>query len=199
MGQAILDLSKVLMYEFHYGKMLPLFHDSLKLLFTDTDSLLYHIKTPNLTTHMTEIHDELDTSNYPADHELYTMKNKKVVGKFKDECAGEKLDAFCGLRAKMYCIKKKNRDSKRAKGVSKATIKTLMFDDYLHALREGASIRKRGRKISSYYHQVVTEAVNKIALSAYDDKRYILDDGISTLAYGHKLIPKLKLSHCKVR
>ena len=193
-GQAVLDLSKVLMYQFHYEKMLPLFGvKSLKLMFTDTDSLLYHVTTPDLNAKLCKIANDLDTSNYPTDHPLYSNENKKVVGKFKDECGGQKIAAFCGLRAKMYSIKMSNRkNTNRAKGVSRSVVRKLTFDDYLHTLRTGGKIRRRSRKIRSYRHQLVTEALNKVALSAYDDKRYILDDGICTLAYGHKLIPKLK-------
>ena len=91
-GCAVLDLSKRHMYNFHYNVMMKKYgHERCQLLMTDTDSLVYHIITKDLYKDMEEIKDEfLDTSNYPKDHPLYSEKNKKVVGMFKDENAKEK-------------------------------------------------------------------------------------------------------------
>jgi hypothetical protein len=85
-GQAVLDISKATMYDFHYGVMKPKYGQAMRLLFTDTDSLAYKIATPNMYADMLPMAAEhFDTSAYPAWHELYDPANKRVTGKFKDE------------------------------------------------------------------------------------------------------------------
>ena len=138
-------------------------HHAAKLLFTDTDSLAYAIETPDITKALMPLMDDLDTSNYPQTHALYSEKNKKVVGKFKDESASREMKCFCGLLPKLYCIKMKadGKESSKAKGVGRSTLKRSTFDDYLHTLKSGKILRKTGRKISSYRHHLVTEAIDK--------------------------------------
>lgn len=191
-GFAILEASKRLMFDFHYNYMLKRFnYKDCKLCFTDTDSLLYHINTGKGV----DIHDVLltgndadrfDTSNYPKDSKYYTDTRKKVVGKFKDECGGAEMAAFVGLKAKMYSFKVNNKETKKAKGVKKEVAKNnLTFDTYLNVLMEGRIHKVTQHSFRSDKHQVYTTTTEKIGLSAYDDKRYILDDGCTTLAYGH--------------
>ena len=104
MGFAILDLSKVLMYQFHYEYMKPKYDCNAKLLFTDTDSLCYEIKTNDIYHDMLEDKELFDTSEYAQDHPLYSIGNKKVLGKMKDETHGIPIQEFIGLRPKMYSI-----------------------------------------------------------------------------------------------
>ena len=103
-GFAILELSKLHMFKFHFDIIKKRYGSNAKLLFTDTDSLTYHITTPDIYEDMKSFSHELDTSNYPKDHKLYSMKNNKVLGKFKDECASVPPVSFVGLRAKMYSL-----------------------------------------------------------------------------------------------
>ena len=109
-GFTILELSKVHMYRFHYDVMLAKYGLDCKLLFTDTDSLCYHIKTDDLYRDMQTFSDDLDTSSYPTDSgrdaldTLYNPRNAKVLGKFKDECNGTAPLEFVGLRSKMYSL-----------------------------------------------------------------------------------------------
>ena len=85
-GFTILDLSKVLMYQFHYQQILVKYGaDNARLLFTDTDSLMYHVTTPDVYADMLTDQDKYDTSDYPPEHPLHSNANKKVIGKFKDE------------------------------------------------------------------------------------------------------------------
>ncbi len=105
LGMSILDLSKTLMYKFHYNYIKPKWEDKSRLLFTDTDSLCYEIKTNNAYKDISEDVDEwYDTSNYDKDHpsRLYTNKNKKVIGFMKDECGGNDIVEFVGLKPKSY-------------------------------------------------------------------------------------------------
>lgn len=87
-GQTILDLSKLVIYDFHYNFMKNLYEDNIKLLFTDTDCLMYEIKTPNLNEDIVKYNSMFDLSNYPVDHPLHDDANKKIVLKFKNETAG---------------------------------------------------------------------------------------------------------------
>eukprot|EP00966_Prymnesium_polylepis_P004693 107831-Prymnesium_polylepis.1 len=102
-GFAILELSKLCMYQFHYDIMLPKYGpDNLKKLFTDTDSLCYKITTEDVYEDMAQCKDEFDFSGYDKSNPLYSTVNKKIAGKFKDEKNGIPLVEFVGLRAKMY-------------------------------------------------------------------------------------------------
>ena len=86
-GFSVSDLSKLHMYKFHYEKMLSRYED-VRLYFTDTDSLLYEIETLDIFQDMAEYIDDYDFSDYPKDHHLYNTRQKKVIGKFKDELNG---------------------------------------------------------------------------------------------------------------
>lgn len=140
--------------------------------------------------------DMYDTSNYPQDdRNLHSDANNKVVGKFKDECAGVAALEFVGLRAKMYSLKVTNNDKKpkmTAKGISRNFVKHhVRHQHYLHTLKTGHVTRAKYYNFRSTNHRIRTVEINKVCLSAFDNKRYILDDGISTLAYGHYRINEM--------
>ena len=97
----ILDYSKLLMYEFYYNVINKQFPDN-EVLYSDTDSLVLNIYTEDLYKELENIKDELDTSDYPKDHPLYSDENKKVVGKFKDELGGKIMTDWIALRSKAY-------------------------------------------------------------------------------------------------
>jgi hypothetical protein len=99
MGASIMDLSKLLMFRFHYDVMREKYGDKAKLLFTDTDSMCYHIETPDVYADMGKMASHFDTSDYPEEHPLYSKANKKVVGKFKDETSGFPISEFVGLKS----------------------------------------------------------------------------------------------------
>ncbi|KAL5267281.1 hypothetical protein ACHWQZ_G004350 [Mnemiopsis leidyi] len=103
-GFTVLELSKLLMYKFHYDVMKPNFPDSV-LCFTDTDSFLYHIKCSNLySVHLNRLREHFDFSKYPEDHFLFSDENRAVVGKFKDETDSVPIREFIGLRSKCYSL-----------------------------------------------------------------------------------------------
>ena len=104
-GLRILDLSKTLMYDFRYNYIVKKYGDKGKLLFTDTDSLAYEIKTEDFYQDISsDVEEKFDTSNYAKNHPsgIKTGCNKKVIGMMKDEYGGEQMLEFVGLRAKMY-------------------------------------------------------------------------------------------------
>ena len=190
LGMCILDLSKTLMYDFHYNYIKKKYGDKAKLLITDTDSLMYEIQTEDFYKDIIrDLKDRFDTSGYPPDHPsgIPSGFNKKVLGMFKDEVNGDIIDEFVGLRAKLYSYKMfEGKESKKCKGVKKSVVKKSMtHEDYKKCLLTGKEQLRKQNIIRSYKHEVYTEEVNKVALSASDDKRYILEDGINTLALGH--------------
>ena len=193
LGMCILDLSKTIMYDFHYNYIKPKYGAKAKLLFTDTDSLMYEIETEDFYKDISkDVKDRFDTSDYPENHPsgIPTGINKKVLGMFKDEAAGKRIKEFVGLRAKLYSfIMEDGKENKRCKGVKKQVVEnSITHEDYKTCLRTGKEQLRKQNIIRSYEHEVYTEEVNKIALSSIDDKRYILDDGIHTLAWGHHKI-----------
>ena len=190
LGMCILDLSKTIMYDFHYQYIKPKYGEKAKLLFTDTDSFMYEIETEDFYKDISkDVKDRFDTSDYPENHPsgIPTGINKKVLGMFKDEAAGKRIKEFVGLRAKLYSfIMEDGKENKRCKGVKKQVVESsITHEDYKTCLRTGKEQLRKQNILRSYEHEVYTEEVNKIALSALDDKRYILGDGIHTLAWGH--------------
>ena len=190
LGMCILDLSKILMYDFHYNYIKKKYEGKAKLLFTDTDSLAYEIQTEDFYKDIADdIQARFDTSEYPKNHPsgIKTGINKKVLGMFKDEAAGKQIDEFVGLRAKLYSYKMFEGDEhKKCKGIKRSVVKTkITHDDYKACLISKTTVYRRMNVIRSHRHDIYTEEVNKIALSADDDKRVIMKDGIHTLALGH--------------
>ena len=190
LGMCILDLSKTIMYDFHYNYIKPKYGEKAKLLFTDTDSLMYEIETEDFYKDISkDVKDRFDTSDYPENHPsgIPTGINKKVLGMFKDEAAGKRIKEFVGLRAKLYSfIMEDGKENKRCKGVKKQVVESsITHEDYKTCLRTGKEQLRKQHILRSYEHEVFTEEIDKIALSSIDDKRYILGDGIHTLAWGH--------------
>ena len=196
LGMCILDLSKTLMYDFHYNYMKTKYGTKAKLLFTDTDSLAYEIKTEDFYKDIAgDVAAKFDTSNFPQNHPsgIPTGLNKKVVGMFKDEAGGEIIEEFVGLWAKLYSYKMLHgNEEKKCKGVKKPVVKkTIQFEDYKRCLFTGKEQLRTMNVIRSHRHNIYTEEVNKVALSANDDKRVISKDGIHTLAHGHNSLNKI--------
>ena len=109
-----------LLDQFYYEYVKSKFGDQAKLLFTDNDSLCYHIQTEDVYKDIQEGEDLFNTFDYPQDRLLNSNTNEKVMGKFKDETVGENLREFIGLRAKMYSFKMCSGKKKTAKGVKKS-------------------------------------------------------------------------------
>ena len=110
----------------------------------------------------------------------------------KDEAGGKIIEEFVGLRAKLYSYKMfEGKEEKKCKGIKKVVIKKqISFDDYKECLLSKQAQMRKMNVIRSHQHELYSETVNKIALAADDDKRIILDDGVSTLAFGNKILPK---------
>ena len=188
LGMCILGISKTLMYDFYYGFLKRMYEERIKLLFTDTDSLMVLVETEDFYKDIDPyVHELFDTSNYPKDHPsgIQTGVNKKVIGMFKDEVGGKIITEFVGLRAKNYSYECEKKENKKCKGIKMSvTKKDISHKDYLDCLFRDIQLRRKMNVFRSHKHEVYSEEINKIALSANDDKRIILEDRIHTRPHG---------------
>lgn len=195
-GLAVLDLSKLHMYDFHYEYIVPKYGEKATLLFTDTDSLCYHIKTEDMYKDMREDKHLFDQSGYSGDgFRSVENSNKKIIGKFKDETDGVPIVEFCGLRSKMYSILlETGKEKKTGKGIKKSALKKkVSHADYKRCL---FGSKKDQRQLVSFNnmrsvnHEIFSYNFTKLGLSCSNDKQYLLEDGITSLSYGHYRIPE---------
>ena len=190
LGQAILDLSKLIMYEFHYDYMLPKYGKNIKLCYMDADSFVYDIKTEDFYKDIAgDVETRFDTSGYadnrPSSKMLPTGKNKNVIGLMKDELGGEIMKEFVSLRPKMYSYRVGNSKPKKCKGIKKCVVKKMItFNDYKDCLFKGRNLYKSQLLFRSEKDEIKTLEVNKLALNSQDDKRITID-GIASYAMGH--------------
>ena len=191
-GFSVLELSKLLMYRFHYDYIKPKYGPDAELLFTDTDSLMYLIRTEDIYKDMWADRDRFDFAGYPKDSPYYNNDNNKVLGKMKDEAAGKPILEFIGLRPKMYSFvialdradPSKLKEKHVAKGIQRAVINTLRHEDYRRQLENPGPNQQLNRRIGANYHQLYSFETQKRGLSFADDKRWKVDR-VYTLAYGH--------------
>ena len=186
LGQTILDLSKIVMYEFHYDYMATKYGKKLDLCYMDTDSLIYNIETEDFYKDIAEnVPARFDTSGYNPNRPLPVGLNKKVIGLMKDELGGEIMTELLIVRPKMYAYKTRSAESKKCKGITKCIVhKTISFEDYKACLFGGGSSYRSQLLFRSRKHEVKTLEVNKLALSREDDKRITIN-GVASYARGH--------------
>ena len=177
LGLLILEISKIIMYEFWYDYVKKKYGDMVKLCYMDTDSLIMNIKTK----------ERFDTSNYDVDRPLPKGKNKKVIGLMKDELGGGIITEFVALRRKTYSyMTDEFIEMKKAKRTKKCVIKKMLkFEDYKKCLFDNEPMIKSQQSFNSENHEVYTENINKIALSSNDDNRIVALDGIMSYPYGY--------------
>ena len=124
-GMCILDLSKMLMYDFHYNYIKKKYDNRARLIFTDTDSLTYEIEAEDVYKDFWNDKDMFDNSNYLKNSPYYFNVNKKIIGKFKDEACGIPITEFIGLKSKMYSyIKDNEKGGRTAKGIKRTSLRT---------------------------------------------------------------------------
>ena len=189
LGLSVLEISKILMYEFWYDYIKPKYGNNVKLCYMDTDSFIMSIKTEDFYQDIAnDVEKRFDTSNYEVDRPLPTGKNKKVVGLMKDALGRRVITEFVALRPKTYSyLTDDYKEDKKAKGTKKCVIKRMIkFDDYKNCLLNGEVILKSQQRFKSKGHDVYTENVNKTALSSNDDKRIVSSDKIASYPYGYK-------------
>lgn len=189
-GGTVLDLAKLHMYKFHYDVMKKHYGDNCEFFNGDTDSVMYHIKTEDFYEDLyynKDLSDHFDLSVFPKDNKLYDTDKKGKTGYFKDEAQdGKSIRVYkeaISIRPKMYNLEFDDGESKQAtKGIPRNRLTKENFKD---CIIENKQTDIKFKIIKSEKHQLYTYEVSKIALYNYDDKRFLLDDGINTRAYGH--------------
>ena len=189
LGLSILEISKILMYEFWYDYMKPKYEDNVKLCHTDTDSFIMNIKTKDFCKDIAnDVEKRFDTSHYGVNRPLPTGKNKKVIGLMKDELGGGIITELVALRPKIYSYLTDDcKEDKKATGTKNCVVKRMIkFNDYKNCLLKDEVVLKWQQRFKSKRHDVYTENINKIALSSNDDKRLTASDKITSYPYGYK-------------
>ena len=189
LGLSILDISRILMYEFWYDYMKPKYGNDVKLCYMDTDSFIMSIKTNDFYKDIAnDVEKSFGTSNYQVNRPLPIEKNKKVIGLMKDGLGRKIITEFVTLRPKTYSYLTDDfKEDKKAKGIKKYVIKRMIkFNDYKNCLLKDEMILKSQQRFISKKHDVYTENINKIALSNNDDKRILSSEKITSYPYGYK-------------
>ena len=181
LGFIVLELSKLYMYETYYDKLQPYFgQENIQLHYMDCDSFVLSIETENIINDLKNLEDLFDFSNLDENHELFSNKNKKFVGKFKIETPKNIwIDEFIALRSKMYVFKCEDReeDKSKLKGISKSQSKNIKFEEYKICL-EGEELENEcvNYILKSSNHDMYMQGIKKTALSIFDDKRCYINN-----------------------
>ena len=132
LGFSVLELSKLHMYETYYNILQPYFgQEKIQLHYMDTDSFILSLNTKDIIKDLKNLEDIFDFSNLDNNHEIFSHKNKKVLGKFKIETPKNIwIDEFVCLRSKMYAFKCGNDSKNKLKGVSKSQSQNNKFEEY---------------------------------------------------------------------
>ena len=125
----------------------------------------------------------IDLSNFPKSSKYYCDENKQIVGKMKDKYGGKSILKFVGLKSKMYSILD---ESSYEKSTNKGHNAFIEFQEFHDILFQKKILGHTMRGIKSKNHNLGTHKTNKISLSCFVDKRYILRNAIETFAHGHK-------------
>ena len=167
LGLPILEICKLLMYEFWHDYMKPKYGNNVKLCYVDTDSFKMNIKTEDFYNDIAmDVENRFDTSNYEVNRPLPTGKNKKVIGLMKDKLGGKIITEFVTLRPKTYSyLTDDYKEDQKAKGTKKCIIKRMIkFNDYKKFLLKDEVILKSQQRFISKKHDVYTENINEIAI-----------------------------------
>ncbi len=200
-GQSILDISKCLMYDFYYNVLKSKYNDNMRLIYTDTDSLIIEFKTENIYCDLALIKDKFDMSDIKKDSPYYKLLHHtdcvKVPGKFKPEEAGIPIAEVVCLKAKMYSFLmtdyKDSYKNRHAKGIKKNNIKKdlrhQLYKDCLFESKMDMTVTQYN--IESEKHELGLYENVKSSITAFDDKKYIIDHGLNSdsrfesVTYGH--------------
>ena len=148
-------------------------------MFTDTDSLVYEIKTDDVYEYFYKYKDLFDLSNYLKDSKFYDPSNMNEIGKMKYISEGKIIIEFVGLKSKMYSlIDIGGKENKTGKGVKSVVVKNIRHRKYCKGLINKKIMRHIMKRIESKLLKIGTYEVCKISFSCFDNNNYILDDGL---------------------
>lgn len=187
-GFCILDIAKLRMYQLYYDYFKKYYKTNCELLYTDTDSLYLHIRTTDAYEDQKKnfFREILDLSNFHPQHFCFDSANAGQLGILKNETCIP-IQSFVGLRCKMYCFQYGSHLKKTAKGVSGNCLKQYDFNSFKNVLFGEKILRSEQHFIKSKKHVVNTVLQNKVSLSTFYDKKYLLPDKINSNSFGHYL------------
>ena len=178
LGFTVLELSKLLMYEFYYNKLQPYWKQSLQLHYMDTDSFIlsFDRNHQELINFLQQNKDEFDFSELDKSHELYNPINKKVIGKMKIETSPVLvLDTFTALRSKSYSFSYNNPNGIIQKAKQKGIQKAPKCEEYQNSLFNSETSSSTNISIRSNLHNLTVEQQPKLCLNPFDDKRLYIN------------------------
>lgn len=185
-GFTVLEYAKQHLYKFHYDFIKTKYQNKARLCYTDTDSLLYLVKTTDFYDDIKKNISNFDTSNFELNNCYQIPRvNAKIPGLFKDELGGEVISEFTGLRAKLYCINTKKGEVRKAKGVTNSIKKKLHQGYYKTSLFNNKSFKCKMNVIKSIKHVLYSQQVDKVVINRNDDKVQVLPNQIETIPWGH--------------
>mgnify|MGYP001556250778 FL=1 len=191
-GTAILDLSKMHLYKFHYRYLLPMYGEDLTVLMSDTDSILISVRRRKNQCPYDDIARNMkmfDTSNYRQDDPAYSIQNKKKLGCIKEEGNGRFTPYiyYCGLQSKVYTLEQqRGKDVIKAKGIKRSTLKTFTAEDYEDTLHNPSVVKHHTyHAIRSLKNQLFTVKGKKKGITSFDDKFFLMPDMCTVFPYGY--------------
>ena len=198
-GFTVLELSKLKMYSLYYDYFKSYYNDNCSLLYMDTDSFIMEIKCNNVYNDL-KLHfsDILDLSNFDKDYkftsihkdmpdiQMYDIANKGKLGKLKNDYCFP-IKEFIGLKCKLYSVSYGDKVKLKAKGVKKSSLANLTIESYKNILKNDSFTRNTQCSIISKKHDIYSIVQNKVSLSSFYDKKYLLNDSINSRSYGHFL------------
>ena len=199
-GISVLDLSKKCMLDFHYDFMVNHYESKQKLLYSDTDSLVYHVETKDVFEDISnEANRHLfDLSNMPKDSKHRHMENAKTPLKMKSETGCTVIDEMVALRPKSYCMDIHGEESRTCKGVQRFVVKNVLKNEDYHAVLEtGKPVYAVNRGFVSKTHQIFSYECMKKSVSAFYDKMHVCDDAVTCIPYGHYSLDNYSLNKQK--
>ena len=162
------------------------YYNKSKLLFIDTDSLTYEIKTEDAYEDFSSNKEMFHISNYSAKSKYYHNSNKLVIGNMKDKTGGVAIEDFFGLNPRMRSfLVEDNSEDKKAKGVNRNVVATISHTEYKDALLNNKGLRHLMHRIQSKDHRIGIYEISKISLSCFG-KIYIQNNGYDGLALGYQ-------------
>ena len=180
-GFAILEMSKLHMYETYYDTLQHYFsQESLQLHYTDTDGMILSMITKDIIKNLKNLEDIFDFNNLDENHELFSEKNKKGMGKFEPETPRKIwIDEFVCMRSKAYSFKcNDNIESKKIlKGIAKSQPEHIKFEEYYDCLFGGEDQKECDNYIiRSLNHETYLQKVRKPKVSLFNDKRCYINE-----------------------
>ncbi|XP_055930792.1 uncharacterized protein LOC129961025 [Argiope bruennichi] len=185
-GFTVLELSKLYMYKLYYEVFKENYGENVTLLYMDTDSFTLEIKCEDIYKDLeNKLPPIFDFSNYDKSHELHNTFNENKLGFFKDETKGVPIKEVCSLKPKMYSYFFGDNCKRTAKGIKRSEVKKINHDMYVNVLKNMSNERCYQHQILSRNHEISTNVVNKKSLCSFYDKKFILENGVDCISYGH--------------